>query len=343
MTYPTTFDRSFAPPVERPSFNTAPAAIAAALIALGAIYLNAAVSGRQALLFLVGAGAGVVLYHAAFGFTSSWREFLLEGRGAGIRAQMLMLALTCLVFFPVLGIGHVGGQAVRGSVSPVGVSVVVGAFLFGVGMQLGGGCASGTLYTAGGGNTRMLATLAAFIAGSVIGTAHAPWWSATPAAKPMSLVTMLGPYAGLALSLALFAAIVAVSIVIERRARRGDRSAEAFRRSLAERAAADAPRPLATAGALGDVDYEGARAFDKGARALQASEHSGWRRIVQGPWPLVAGAIGLALVNIATLIVSGRPWGVTGAFALWGRRPRRPQACTSRRGRTGRRRRRPLR
>src|SRR5438132_615895 len=178
MTYPTTLDRSFAPPVERPSFNTAPAAIAAALIALGAIYLNAAVSGRQALLFLVGAGAGVVLYHAAFGFTSSWREFLLEGRGAGIRAQMLMLALTCLVFFPVLGIGHVGGQAVRGSVSPVGVSVVVGAFLFGVGMQLAGGCASGTLYTAGGGNTRMLATLAAFIAGSVIGTAHAPWWSA---------------------------------------------------------------------------------------------------------------------------------------------------------------------
>jgi uncharacterized membrane protein YedE/YeeE len=30
-------------------------------------------------------------------------------------------------------------------VSPVGISVVVGAFMFGVGMQLGGGCASGTL------------------------------------------------------------------------------------------------------------------------------------------------------------------------------------------------------
>jgi hypothetical protein len=26
----------------------------------------------------------------------------------------------------------------------------------------------------------------------------------------------------------------------------------------------------------------------------------------------------LALVNIATLAISGRPWGVTGAFALWG-------------------------
>ena len=39
---------------------------------------------------------------------------------------------------------------------------------------------------------------------------------------------------------------------------------------------------------------------------------------LRGPWPLVAGAIGLAAVNIATLVIGGRPWGVTGAFALWG-------------------------
>ncbi len=39
-----------------------------------------------------------------------------------------------------------------------------------------------------------------------------------------------------------------------------------------------------------------------------------WR----GPWPLVAGAVGLAVVNISTLAIGGRPWGVTSAFALWG-------------------------
>ena len=32
----------------------------------------------------------------------------------------------------------------------------------------------------------------------------------------------------------------------------------------------------------------------------------------------MAGAIGLAIVNIATLTIGGRPWGVTSAFALWG-------------------------
>ena len=32
----------------------------------------------------------------------------------------------------------------------------------------------------------------------------------------------------------------------------------------------------------------------------------------------MAGAVGLAIVNIATLTIGGRPWGVTSAFALWG-------------------------
>ena len=48
-----------------------PAAITAIVIALAAWYLNAVISWRQAALFIVGAFAGVVLYHAAFGFTSA--------------------------------------------------------------------------------------------------------------------------------------------------------------------------------------------------------------------------------------------------------------------------------
>lgn len=259
----------------RPSLNPAPVCIALAAVALGALYLTAAVSWRQAALFLVGGAAGVVLYHAAFGFTSAWRAFIADRRGAGVRAQMLMLAVTCLVFFPVLAAGHFFAQPVRGSVSPVGVSVVVGAFLFGLGMQLGGGCASGTLYTAGGGNTRMLVTLAAFIAGSVIGAAHMPWWEATPALEPTSLVTSLGPMAALVISLSLFGVVAAVTALVERR-RHG-------------RLVADGRSPA-----------------------------PGWGRALHGPWPLVVGAIGLAAVNIATLALAGRPWGITSAFTLWG-------------------------
>jgi len=262
--------------IESRTLVPGPAAVTAAVIALAATYLYSAVSWRQAALFLVGAGAGVVLYHAAFGFTSSWRVFISDRRGAGLRAQMLMLAVTCAVFFPLIAAGSVWGQPVRGSISPVGVGVAAGAFIFGIGMQLGGGCASGTLFSVGGGSTRMLVTLFFFIVGSVIGTAHTPWWNGQPAFAATSVVSLWGPWMGLVACLALFGAIAWFTRVAEQR-RHGQ--------------LLDETRPA------------------RGPRWLT------------GPWPLVAGALGLAIVNIATLTIGGRPWGVTSAFALWGAKP----------------------
>lgn len=97
------------------------------------------VHGRQALLFLVGGALGLVLYHARFGFASAWRSFVVDCRGSGLRAHLLLLALTSVLFLPQLADGSLFGRAVNGSLAPVGVTVVIGAFLFGVGMQLGGG------------------------------------------------------------------------------------------------------------------------------------------------------------------------------------------------------------
>lgn len=271
--------------------NPKPLAFSLLLIALGAVYLAQTVSGRQAALYVVGALLGMSLYHAAFGFTSAWRVFIADGRGAGLRAQMLMLGIGVLLFFPALSAGSLFGHPVAGLVSPAGTSVIVGAFMFGIGMQLGGGCASGTLYTVGGGSTRMLVTLAAFIVGSVIATAHMPFWTALPSLKPVSLVTTLGAGWAIAVNLAVFAAIATLTVVIEKR-RHG-------------RLVDDAPR---------------------------AANASPW---LHGPWPLFAGAVALALLNFATLALSGRPWGVTSAFALWGRNSPRWRASTSPVGLTG--------
>ena len=56
-----------------------------------------------------------------------------------------------------------------------------------------------------------------------------------------------------------------------------------------------------------------------GSVAREASgTNRGWRSAVIGPWPLAWGAVGLALLNFATLALAGRPWGVTSAFVLWG-------------------------
>ncbi|MCT7653642.1 hypothetical protein MBH78_00155 [Oceanimonas sp. NS1] len=32
-------------------------------------------------------------------------------------------------------------------------------------------------------------------------------------------------------------------------------------------------------------------------------------RLLKGPWPLIWGAVALALLNYATLALAGRPWG----------------------------------
>jgi uncharacterized membrane protein YedE/YeeE len=249
--------------------------IAFLLLVVGALFLQSAVGGRQVLLLIVGAALGLTLYHAAFGFTSAWRVFINERRGAGLRAQMVMLAVAVVLFFPALGAGTLFGTPVTGLVAPAGVSVVFGAFIFGIGMQMGGGCASGTLFTVGGGNARMLVTLLFFIIGSLIATHHVDWWFSLPSFPATSIVKTFGVIPALLMSLALFAVIALITVKLEKR-RHGE------------------------------------------LEAAVTSEHVGVRRFFRGPWPLVWGAVGLALLNYATLALAGRPWGITSAFALWG-------------------------
>jgi uncharacterized membrane protein YedE/YeeE len=187
------------------------------LLLLGAQFLLLSVGARQVLLWIVGAALGMTLYHAAFGFTSAWRVFIRERRGAGLRAQMVMLAVAVVLFFPALGAGTLFGQPVNGLVAPAGVSVIVGAFIFGIGMQLGGGCASGTLFTAGGGNARMLVTLLFFIIGSLVATHHVHWWFALPSLPATSVVKTFGVITALLLNLAVFALIALVTVTLEKR------------------------------------------------------------------------------------------------------------------------------
>ena len=109
----------------RPSLRIDGRVVSMALVAFVtlSVYLRQVVHWRQATLFLVGGVLGVVLYHAAFGFTSSWRVLISDRRGAGVRGQMLMLAVACALFFPALGSGSpLLTDTIRGNVSPLGIS-----------------------------------------------------------------------------------------------------------------------------------------------------------------------------------------------------------------------------
>jgi len=187
------------------------------LLIVGTLGAYQVVGVKQALLFLIGGALGMTLYHASFGFTSSWRVFIKERRGRGLRAQMIMLALAVLLFFPALGAGELFGNPVKGNVNPVSMSVMIGAFIFGIGMQLGGGCASGTLYTVGSGSMRMIVTLIFFCTGSLIATSHIDWWFNLPHLAPISIVTSLGVAPALFINFVLFALIAVATVYFEKK------------------------------------------------------------------------------------------------------------------------------
>ncbi|WP_439502438.1 YeeE/YedE family protein [Aminobacter ciceronei] len=205
-------------PVAGVNLDKGPVVFVGLALILGGLAIGQVIDTRQAVLFVIGGLLGLTLYHAAFGFTGGWRRFVVEQRGNAIRAQMLMIAAAAVVFIPLLSLGSFNGQALVGAFAPVGVSVLVGAAMFGLGMQLGGGCGSGTLFTVGGGSSRMLVTLIFFIVGAVIGTAHLPWWLALPSLPEISLGKTLGVTGGVIVTLVGLAAVAGLTVLVERRA-----------------------------------------------------------------------------------------------------------------------------
>lgn len=237
---------------------------------IAAAVVGSLLAPRMGALFLIGALLGVTLYHSAFSFTGAYRRLFLRGDVTILRAQLLMLAVATLLFAPVLATGSAFGREVTGAFAPVGWQVATGAFLFGIGMQLGGGCGSGTLYGVGAGSPRMVITLAAFCAGGFVGSLHMDWWQQLPEWDPGPLGGILGwsPAVGIQLA-ALFALDAAL------------------------------------------------RRFGK--RTPPTTSHLPFaQRIFVGPWPLWVGALLLAALNLATLLLAGHPWIITWAFTLWG-------------------------
>ncbi|MBI3433831.1 MAG: YeeE/YedE family protein [Proteobacteria bacterium] len=168
---------------------------------------------RSALLILCGFALGAAFLKAEFGFTAAWRRFLAGRDSGGLVGTLLLIALSAVVIVPVAALvpGYGGAGA------PLGASLLVGAFVFGIGMQLGNGCGSGTLYTVGGGSGRMLVTHAFFIVGGVIGSLQLPFFLALGGFDPPLASDLLGAWGGLAATLASIALVAGVVIALARR------------------------------------------------------------------------------------------------------------------------------
>ncbi|MCK7606060.1 YeeE/YedE family protein [Geobacillus stearothermophilus] len=114
--------------------------IAASILILigGTLFLYSRVSWQQALLYVLGAFGGFVLYQAHFGFTSAWRKFILYRQGEGIRAQMVMMAATLA--------GRYTKPVQWKRPTRMTIGALIGGLMMGYGARLAFGCNIGAYF-----------------------------------------------------------------------------------------------------------------------------------------------------------------------------------------------------
>lgn len=122
-------------------------------------------------LLLCGMGLGYVLQRSRFCIFSAFTDLLLFKDGALFRALLVFILVSSTGFFLVELTSERQGFA-----AALGWRTVLGAFLFGCGMVLAGGCAAGTLLRLGEGYALFLPVLAGLIIGSTLGAFHYPFW-----------------------------------------------------------------------------------------------------------------------------------------------------------------------
>jgi uncharacterized membrane protein YedE/YeeE len=169
----------------------------------------------SAALVVGGFGLGIAFLKAEFSYTASWRRFLTRGEAGGLLGGLVVIAVCALAVVPVAALSPRFG----GAIAPLGPSLVIGAFVFGIGMQLANGCGSGTLYTVGGGSGRMLVTLLFFVVGSVFGSLSLPAFLSLGGVDPVLASDYLGAWGGLAATLVSIAIAAALIIAVAKRRR----------------------------------------------------------------------------------------------------------------------------
>ena len=150
-------------------------------------------SGRRwkyGFLFLISGVFGFILKLGSFQFICSFEKLLTTGDVTDFTHALHMIFWSSFFVLivdsqadkvsPLFNISP--GASLSLSRAPIGVALCLGAFLFGMGMQLSSGCAVGTLVGMGRGFAKSWIAIWFFILGATIGTLDPiyKWWSELP-------------------------------------------------------------------------------------------------------------------------------------------------------------------
>ncbi|SKC90867.1 YeeE/YedE thiosulfate transporter family protein [Maledivibacter halophilus] len=154
----------------------------ALIVIVGFIYLVFLKNNfTYSVVWLIGLLIGFTLQKSRFCFTASFRDPIMVGSTSILKAVIIAFIISTIGFaiiqFRFLeGNVNINPSKIPGQIAPVGIHTALGAILFGIGMVIAGGCASGTLMRIGEGFTLQLVVLIGFIFGSLLGVRNFELW-----------------------------------------------------------------------------------------------------------------------------------------------------------------------
>ncbi|MFB6194599.1 MAG: YeeE/YedE family protein [Haloplanus sp.] len=269
--------------------------------------------GYIALSIGVGLAFGVLLQKARFCFVSAFRDFVafkdtrvLKGVIAGIVVMTLFWSLQATL-------GYFRGFWTP----PWGLASLFGGFVFGVGMTMAGGCASGTLYRAGQGYVQFWLTLLFMGVGYVVfayafPTLRSVYFEPLRFGEGMTLYLAL-PWPPVVTGALVATVIVLLYAFVRGRARLPDEPRGGTDVAADTRAQAAFPGRSLSALSLG------LRELVDGTRDYVDAVRSDDRPLsvrLRDSWDARTAGIGLALVASLWFWVYGA-WAITGSEAKW--------------------------
>lgn len=162
----------------KPKKNLIPVGIGVLAVIVIIGFLLAMKSALLGFFWLTGIGFGFILQKARFCFTASLRDPYLTGSTSLTKAVLIAFVVTTIGFTAIKYGAFIRGLPIpgQGYVVPISFATIFGAFIFGIGMVISGGCASGTLMRVGEGFYMQMLSLAFFIIGSLWGAHDFGWW-----------------------------------------------------------------------------------------------------------------------------------------------------------------------
>ena len=266
-----------------------------AVVVFGIIKGN--VDQKLTLFLMTGLALGYILTRSRYGFAGGFKRIYVTGEGSLSTALLVMFALAMVLAAGIQWSATMSGADVPGlsSVKFLNISILLGGFIFGIGMMLAGGCASGTLSDLGEGAGRAMIAMTTFVLGSLPGLMAQDALNNSAIGQigiKLYLPDVLGYVGAVVVSILMLAGLYLVV-----------RKYENFRKKE---------------GYYEATVYEDQELPIPNKEPFKLFSYATFHKLFVQRWSFMTGGILLALMFAFILISTGHSWGVTGPFVSWG-------------------------